>query len=87
MTCLCRHGLEAEIYLEPIHNQVLERAGWSAPRFGPFSPDKDTVRIVQEPRSRCGWHKKSHHSRIRSLDLPPTQSVAIPTALSRPLIL
>jgi hypothetical protein len=51
MTCLCRHGLEAEVYLEPIHNLVLEGGGWSAPRFGRFSPEKDPLPIVHE----AGW--------------------------------
>lgn len=38
----------------PFATSGLERGGWSAPRSGHFTPDKDPVFIVQENRCVVG---------------------------------
>jgi hypothetical protein len=62
MTCLCRHRGEAEVYLQPIHNLVLERGGCSAPHSVSFIFTQDRYplyRRLREPGWRSGGHEKS----------------------------
>jgi hypothetical protein len=40
MTCLCRHRMETEMWLQSTSNPTTEGSGWPAPRPDPFTPRK-----------------------------------------------